>query len=109
MNVVLIKTLDACGLLYFYTPSFMLYPLNRWRVRPSVSASFLESNLSSFWPIFFKLCMDIDIKEEWFGIANGLNWFLNNIVMALDRCKNVFFLDIVEIAIDKRLSIANMR
>ena len=34
-------------------------------VRPSVSASFLDSNLSSFWPIFFKLCMDIDIGEEW--------------------------------------------
>ena len=34
-------------------------------VRPSVSASFPDSNLSSFWPIFFKLCMDIDIGEEW--------------------------------------------
>ena len=23
--------------------------------------------------------MDIDIREEWFGIANGLNLFINNI------------------------------
>ena len=35
---------------------------------------------------FFKLCMDIDINEEWFGIANGLNLFINNRVMALDLC-----------------------
>ena len=58
-------------------------------VCPSVSASFPDCNFSSFWPIFFKLCMDIDIGEEWFGIANGLNSFINNRVMALDWCKNV--------------------
>ena len=63
-------------------------------VRTSVSASFPDSNYSSFWSIFFKLCMDIDIGEEWFGIANGLNSFINNRVMALDLCKNVFFLNI---------------
>ena len=55
----------------------------------SVSASFPDSNSSSFWPIFFKLCMDIDIGEKWFGIANGLNSCINNRVMALDWCKNV--------------------
>ena len=38
--------------------------------RPSVSALFPDSN--------FKLCIDIDIGEEWFGIANGLNLFINN-------------------------------
>ena len=27
--------------------------------------------------------MDLDIGEEWFGIANGLNLFINNRVMAL--------------------------
>ena len=59
-----------------------------------VKMSFPDSNLSSFWPIFFKLCMDIDIREEWFGIANGLNSFINNRVMALDWCKNVFFLNV---------------
>ena len=53
-------------------------------VRPSVSASFPDSNLRSFLPIFFKLCMDIDIEEEWFGIASGLNLFINNRVIALD-------------------------
>ena len=35
--------------------------------------------------------MDIDIWEEWFGIANGLNSFINNRVIALDWYKNVFF------------------
>ena len=39
--------------------------------------------------------MDIDIGEEWFGIANGLHSFINNRVMVLDLCKNVFFLNIV--------------
>ena len=60
----------------------------------SVSASFLDSNLSSFWSIFFRLCINIDIGSEWFGIANGLNLFINNRVMALHWCKNVFFLHI---------------
>ena len=35
--------------------------------------------------------MDIEIRKEWFGIVNGLNSFINNRVMALDWCKNVFF------------------
>ena len=71
----------------------VLYPpkiLKFWvSVRPSVSALFPDFNFSSFWLIFFKLCMDIDIWEEWFGIANGLNSFINNRVIALDWCKNV--------------------
>ena len=45
---------------------------------PSVSASFPGSNLSIFWPNFFKLCIGIDIWEEWYGIANGLISFRNN-------------------------------
>ena len=84
----------------------LLYPATKkWRgivipseclsVHPSSSASFPDSNLSSFWPIFLKLCMDIRIGEEWFGIANGLNSFINNRVRALDWCKNVF-LNILE-------------
>ena len=52
----------------------MLYPPNRLSVRP----------LRALTSIFIKLCMDIDVREEWFGIANGLNSFINNIVMALD-------------------------
>ena len=59
-----------------------------------VKLSFPDSNLSSFRPIFCKLCMDIDVRDEWFGIANGLNSFINNRVMALDWCKYVFFLNI---------------
>ena len=38
--------------------------------------------------------MDIDIREEWFGIANGLNSFINNRVMTLDGRKIMFFLNI---------------
>ena len=52
---------------------------------------FPDSNLSSFWQIFFKLCVHIDIREEWFGIANGLNSFINTRVMALDWCKMCFY------------------
>ena len=77
-----------CG--FFYTPpaGYYVIPSENFE-RLSVSASFPDSNLSSFWPIFFELCMDIDIGEEWFGIANGLNLFINNRVMALDGCKNI--------------------
>ena len=56
--------------------------------------SFPDSNLSSFWPIFFNFCTDIDIRKEWFWVADGLKSFINNRVMALDWCKNVFFLNI---------------
>ena len=56
----------------------MLYPPKILSVRLSVSILFPDSYLSSFWPISFKLCMGIDIGEEWFGIANGLNLFINN-------------------------------
>ena len=62
----------------------ILYSPKILSARPSVSASFPDSDLSSFGPIFFNLCMDIDIGEEWFGITNGLNSFINNRVMALD-------------------------
>ena len=61
-----------------------VYPPNRLSVRPSVSALFPDSYSSSFRPIFFKLCLDIDIREEWFGIANWINLFINNRIMALD-------------------------
>ena len=76
---------------YYVIPS---EPFECPSICPSVSASFPDSYLSSFWPIFFELCMDIDIKEEWFGIAKGLNLYINNRVMALDWCKTVFFLNI---------------
>ena len=60
-------------------------------VRLSVSASFPCSNFSTFWPIFFKLCIYIGIGEEWYGIASGLISFLNNRVMALDLCPKCIF------------------
>ena len=92
-RVYRIQAAAAYSSLYFfifYTPShkkwwdIMLYPPKILSVRSSVSASFPVSNLSSFRPIFLKLCMDIDIGEEWFGIANGLNSYINNRVTALD-------------------------
>ena len=60
--------------------------------RPSVSASFRCSNFSTFWPIIFKLCIDIGIGKEWYGFASGLIPFWNNRVMALDVCQKFFVL-----------------
>ena len=37
----------------------------------TVKSSFPLSILSTFWPIFFKLCIRVDIKKEWFGIEDG--------------------------------------
>ena len=56
----------------------MLYPPNRLSVCPS---SVLSGLLSSFLPIFFQLCMDIDVREEGFGIVNGLNLFINKVAL----------------------------
>ena len=83
------RTPEKCYIA-FYTPPHKKFECSKiLSVPPSISASFPDSNLSSFWPIFFKLCMDIDIREEWFGIANGLISFINNRVMSTDWCKNV--------------------
>ena len=85
-----------CWFLYPATKKWrgiILYPPKRFEypsVRPSVCLSALRFgtlNLSSFWAIFLKLCVDIDIGEEWFRLINGLNSFINNRVMALDWCK----------------------
>ena len=54
---------------FYYTPShkkvagYYVIPSEPFE-RPSVSASFPDSNLSRFWSIFFKFGMDIDIREE---------------------------------------------
>ena len=53
----------------------------------SVSASFPCSNFSTFWPICFKLCIDIGIGKAWYGIASGLISFWNYRVVALDVCQ----------------------
>ena len=42
-------------------------------------------------PIFFKLCIDIGIGQEWYGIASGIISFRNNRVMALDLCPKCIF------------------
>ena len=70
-----------------------VYPsVGRPSIRLSISASFPCSNFSTFWPIFFKLCIDIGTGEEWYGIASGLISFWNNRVMALDVCQKCFAL-----------------
>ena len=56
----------------------LCYTLRTLSVRPSVCASFQCSNFSTFWPIFFKLCIDIGIGEEWYEIASGLISLWNN-------------------------------
>ena len=71
----------------------MLYPPNCLSVHTSVCPSALHFRVPTLvsWPIFFKLCIGIDIGEEWYGIANGLILFRNNRVMALDLCKKCVF------------------
>ena len=54
-------------------------------------ALFPCSNFSTFLPIFFKLCIDIGIGEEGYGIASGIVSFRNNRVMALDLCPKCIF------------------
>ena len=75
----------------------LCYTLQTLRVhRPSiclsVSASFPCSNFSTFWPIFFKLCTDIGIGEEWYEIASGLiiPWHLCRVVYSFRLSVRMF-------------------
>ena len=52
--------------------------------------SFPCSNFSTFLLIFFKLCIDIGIGEECYGIVSGLISFRNR-VMALDLSPKCIF------------------
>ena len=98
VNVFKLKSLTPI-FIHNYTPphkkwrGIMLYPPNFEcpSVCLSISTSFPCSNFSTFWPIFFKLCIDIDIGEEWYRIASGLISFWNNIVIALDVCQKCVF------------------
>ena len=98
MEDVLVKSFSY---LIFYTP-----PHKKWRgicvagynvipskqfECPSVCPSALRFRAPTLVnrPIFFKLCIGIDIGEEWYGIANELILFRNNRVMTLDLCKNI--------------------
>ena len=40
--------------------------------RPSVCPSVLRFRALTLVPFYFKLCIDIGIGEEWYGIATGL-------------------------------------
>ena len=46
-----------------------LWPLIE--VKNCIFFSFPLSNLSSFLPIFFKLCILVDTGKDWFGIVDG--------------------------------------
>ena len=59
-------------------------------------ASFPCSNFSTYVPIFFKLCIDIGIEGEWYGIVSGIISFRNIIVMALDLCPKAFLVNILK-------------
>ena len=76
----------ASGLISFWNNSY-----GPWCTSEMLSASFPCSNFSTFWPIFFRLCIDIGIGEEWYGIASGIISFRNNRVMALDLCPKCIF------------------
>ena len=62
-----------------------------WCMSKMLCTSFPCSNFSTFLPIFFKFCIDIGIREEWYGIASGIISFGNNRVMALDLCPKCIF------------------
>ena len=66
---------------YYVIPS---EPFECPLVSSSVRALFPDSNFSSFWPIFFKLCMDIDIRQEWFGMA--MSFFFVNFEQRYGPC-----------------------
>ena len=50
-----------------------------------------RAKFSTFLPVFFKLCIDIGIGKEWYGIASGIISFRNNRVMALNLCPKCIF------------------
>ena len=75
-----------------YPPTLSVHPSVHPSICLFVSALFPCSNFSTFWPIFFRLCIDIGIGEEWYGILSGLIPFWNNRVMALDVCQKCFAL-----------------
>ena len=51
----------------------------------------LRFRVLTFLLISFKLCIDIGIGEEFYGIASGIISFRNNLVMALDLCPKCIF------------------
>ena len=61
-----------------------------WCMSKMLCASFPCSNFT-FLQIFFKLCVDIGIGEEWYGIASWIISFRNNRVIALDLCPKCIF------------------
>ena len=83
---------------YYVIPSELWVSVHPSSVHPSVSTSFPCSNFSTFWPIFFKLCIDIGIGEEWYGIASGLisfwkqqsygPWCMSKMLCASFPCSN---------------------
>ena len=52
----------------FRPTTLELWPLIEVKI---AFVSFPLSNLSSFLPIFFKLCILVDTSKDWFGIVDG--------------------------------------
>ena len=54
-----------------------------------VKISFSGSIWSIYRPIFFKFCIGVQIRKEWFGIEDGLFSSNKYRAMALDLCYNI--------------------
>ena len=67
--VIIPRHFKKCGVLCYTLRK--KFALECPSVRPSVSASFPCSNLSIHRPFFFKLCIGVYIRKEWFGIEDG--------------------------------------
>ena len=74
-----------------------------WCMSKILCASFPCSNFITFLPIFFKLCIDIGIGQEWYEIASGIISFRNNRVMALDLCPKCILVNTLRM--NRRISI----
>ena len=77
---------------FFYTPPLkcgevLCYTLRCLSVCPSVRpcSPFPIDNLSIYSRNFFKFCIHIVIRDEWYGIVNGQNPSIFNGVTALFR------------------------
>ena len=57
---------------------------------------YLNNEQTNFNKILHMHCIDIRIREEWYGIASGIISFRNNIVMALDSCPKCILLSILK-------------
>ena len=74
-----------------------------WCISKMLCASFPCSNFRTFLPIFFRLCIDIGIGEEWYGIASGIISIRKTELWPLIYVQNAFLVNIVRM--NRRISI----